>query len=77
MEKTEVLTILCRNTSPYVKPIAPRHLDGQLKSAWRGPIVRFFQLMKLCDDLEQSVQQNQTYAQQLLQVALKEALEPK
>lgn len=35
------------------------------------------QLMKLCDELEQSIQQNQKYTQELLQVALKEALEPK
>ena len=34
-------------------------------------------LMKLCDELEQSIQQNQKYSQELLQVALKEALEPK
>jgi type I restriction enzyme S subunit len=35
------------------------------------------QLMTLYDELEQSVQQNQKYIQELLQVALKEALEPK
>lgn len=35
------------------------------------------QLMSLCDELEQSIQQNQKYTQELLQVALKEALEPK
>ena len=34
------------------------------------------QLMTLCDELEQFIQQNQTYTQELLQVALKEALEP-
>jgi type I restriction enzyme S subunit len=34
-------------------------------------------LMTLCDELEQSIKQNQTYTRQLLQVALKEALEPK
>lgn len=34
------------------------------------------QLMKLCDELEYSIQQNQIYTQDLLQVALKEALEP-
>ena len=33
--------------------------------------------MKICDDLEQSIQQNQKYTQELLQVALKEALEPR
>jgi hypothetical protein len=31
--------------------------------------------MKLCDKLEKSIQQNQKYTQELLQVALKEALE--
>ena len=33
------------------------------------------QLMKLCDELEQSIKQNQKYTKELLQVALKEALE--
>jgi hypothetical protein len=33
--------------------------------------------MKLCDDLEQTIHQNRKYTQDLLQVALKEALEPK
>ena len=33
--------------------------------------------MKLDDELEQSVQQNLQYTQDLLQVVLKEALEPK
>ena len=33
-------------------------------------------LMKLCDELEQAIRQNQKYTQDLLQVALKEALEP-
>ena len=33
-------------------------------------------LMALCDELEQSIKQNQDYTRQLLQVALKEALEP-
>lgn len=32
--------------------------------------------MKLCDDLEQSVHQNQKYTQELFQVALEEALKP-
>ncbi len=35
------------------------------------------QLMTLCNELGQSVQQSQKYTQELLQVALKEALEPK
>lgn len=33
--------------------------------------------MKLCDDLEQSIQQNQKHTQKLLQVTLKEEFEPK
>lgn len=33
------------------------------------------QLMKICDELEQSIKQNQKYTQELLHVALKEALE--
>ena len=40
-------------------------------------VTKIEQLMKLCDELEQSIQQNQKYTQELLQVALKEALEPK
>jgi len=39
-------------------------------------VTKIEQLMKLCDKLEQTIQQNQTYTQELLQVALKEALEP-
>ena len=39
-------------------------------------VAKVDQLMKICDDLEQSIQQNQKYTQELLQVALKEALEP-
>jgi restriction endonuclease S subunit len=35
------------------------------------------QLIKLCNELKQTIQQNQKYTQELLQVALKEALEPK
>ncbi len=34
------------------------------------------QLMKLCDELELTIEQNQKFTQDLLQVALKEALEP-
>jgi type I restriction enzyme S subunit len=33
--------------------------------------------IQFCDELEQTIQQNQNYTQELLQVALKEALEPK
>jgi very-short-patch-repair endonuclease/restriction endonuclease S subunit len=40
-------------------------------------VTKIEQLMKLCDELEQTIQQNQKYTQELLQVALKEALEPK
>ncbi len=40
-------------------------------------VTKINQLMTLYDELEQSVQQNQKYIQELLQVALKEALEPK
>jgi type I restriction enzyme, S subunit len=39
-------------------------------------VAKVEQLLKICDDLEQSMQQNQNYTQELLQVALKEALEP-
>ena len=39
-------------------------------------ITQIEQIMKLCDELEQTIQQNQKYTQKLLQVALKEALEP-
>lgn len=39
-------------------------------------ISKIEQLMKLCDELEQSIKQNQKFTQELLQVALKEALEP-
>ncbi len=45
LEKTEAVTTLCRNIATNVKPIALRHLDGQLKSAWNGHCVgRFFQV---------------------------------
>lgn len=40
-------------------------------------VAKIDQLMKICDELEQSIQQNQQYTQELLQVALREALEPK
>ena len=38
-------------------------------------VAKIEQLMKLCDELEQGIQQNQKYTQELLQVALREALE--
>jgi type I restriction enzyme, S subunit len=40
-------------------------------------VTKIEQLLKICDELEQTVKQNQKYTQELLQVALKEALEPK
>ena len=40
-------------------------------------VAKIDQLMTLCDELEQSIKQSQKYTQELLQVALKEALEPK
>ena len=39
-------------------------------------VTKVDQLMNLCDKLEQTIRQNQNYARQLLQVTLKEALEP-
>ena len=39
-------------------------------------VAKVDQLMNLCDELEQTIRQNQNYTRQLLQVALKEALEP-
>lgn len=39
-------------------------------------VIKIEQLMKLCDELEQIIQQNQKYTLELLQMALKEALEP-
>lgn len=40
-------------------------------------IAKTEQLMKLCNELEQTIHQNQKYTQDLLQVTLKETLEPK
>jgi type I restriction enzyme S subunit len=39
-------------------------------------VTKVEQLMTLCNELEQTMKQNQAYTRQLLQVALKEALEP-
>ena len=39
-------------------------------------VTKIEQLMKLCDELEQTIQQNQKYTKELLDVALREALEP-
>jgi len=40
-------------------------------------VIKMERLMKLCDELELSIKQNQKYTQELLHVALKEAIEPK
>lgn len=40
-------------------------------------VTKVEKLMNLCDELENSIQQNQEYTQELLHVALKDALEPK
>lgn len=40
-------------------------------------VTKIEQLMKLCDELEQTIHLNQNYTRQLLQVSLIEALEPK
>jgi len=39
-------------------------------------VIKVDQFMTLCDELEQTIRQNQNYTRQLLQMALKEALEP-
>jgi type I restriction enzyme S subunit len=39
-------------------------------------VAKVEQLLTLCDELETSIKQNQNYTRQLLQVALKEALDP-
>jgi type I restriction enzyme S subunit len=39
-------------------------------------VAKVEQLINLCDLLERAIQQNQKYTQELLHVALKEALEP-
>ena len=51
-------------------PLPPLNLQRRM-------VTKVYQLMNLCDELEQTIQQNQKYTQELLQVALKEALEPK
>lgn len=50
----------------------PLYWNQLYDAAWEAE-----QLMTLCDELEQSIQQNQKYTQELLQVVLKETLEPK
>ncbi len=41
LEKTVVVTTLCRNTAINVKPIALRHWDGQLKYARREKVLKW------------------------------------
>lgn len=55
--------------NPLLIPLPPANEQFSI-------VTKIKQLMKLCDELEQSIQQNQKYTQELLQVALKEALEP-
>jgi type I restriction enzyme S subunit len=56
----------CRN---IVFPLPPLAEQNRI-------VKKLGQLMLLSDELQKAIQQNQTFTQQLLQVALKEALEP-
>jgi type I restriction enzyme S subunit len=68
----------------YRKGMGISNLSGKSLSMIAIPLVpieeqhrivtKVEQLMNLCDELEQSIQQNQKYTQELLKVALKEAL---
>ena len=58
------------NLEQFIIPIPPYSEQNRI-------VVKIDQLMKICDELEQSIQKNQKYTKELLQVALKEALEPK
>jgi len=57
------------NLEKFIVPIPPLIEQNRLQN-------KIEQIMTLCDELERSIQQNQKYTQELLQVALKEALEP-
>jgi type I restriction enzyme S subunit len=54
--------------NPLLIPLPPANEQLSIVS-------KIEKLMMLCNELEQSIQQNQKYTQELLQVALKEALE--
>lgn len=78
---------LCGRIENYRKGMGISNLSGKSLSMIVIPLVpieeqhrivtRIEKLMKLCDELEQSIQMNQRFTQDLLQVALKEALEYK
>lgn len=78
---------LCGRIENYRKGMGISNLSGKSLSMIVIPLVpieeqhrivtRIEKLMKLCDELEQNIQLNQRYTQDLLQVALKEALEYK
>jgi type I restriction enzyme S subunit len=55
--------------TPLLIPLAPLAEQNRIH-------IKIEQFTKLFDEMEQSIHQNQNYTQQLLQVALKEALEP-
>ena len=57
----------CRNLIFPLPPLSEQHRI----------VIQIDQLMKLCDEFEHSILQSQKYTEELLQVALKEALEPK
>ncbi len=57
------------NIAGFCVPLPPINEQNRI-------VIKIEQLMKLSDELEQTIQQNQKYTQDLLRVALKEALEP-